>query len=120
MPMQSSTTLAPNRGWFRFSLRTLFMVVTACASWLGSGIHQVRERERMLAVEGIVFATVRSNGSPARADQRPPLLWRLLGARTIVFVGLDPNQTTPADLSRYKALFPEADVSRAPFIQATL
>ena len=39
---------APNRRWLRFSLRTLFVVVTVIACWLGWNLHQVRERDRLL------------------------------------------------------------------------
>ena len=34
----------PKRRWFRFTLRTLFVVVTVCACWLGWQIHIVHER----------------------------------------------------------------------------
>ena len=39
---------APKRRWFRFSLRTLFVVVTVCCVWLGWQLHIVRERQAML------------------------------------------------------------------------
>ncbi len=44
-------TPAPNRRWFRYSLRTLFVVVTVFSAWLALGVHKVREREKILASE---------------------------------------------------------------------
>jgi hypothetical protein len=38
----------PRRRWFRFSLRTLFLVVTALACWLGYQLHWIRERHKFL------------------------------------------------------------------------
>jgi len=36
---------APKRRWFRFSLRTLFVVVTVFAVWLGLEVKFVRDRQ---------------------------------------------------------------------------
>jgi len=37
-------THAPKRRWFRFSLRTLFVVVTVIACWLGWSLNWMRDR----------------------------------------------------------------------------
>jgi hypothetical protein len=38
----------PKRSWFRFSLRTLFAIVTAFCFWLGWNVNLVRERQTLL------------------------------------------------------------------------
>jgi len=40
-------TSTPKRRWFRFSLRTLFVVVTVLGIWLGWNAEIVRERTAM-------------------------------------------------------------------------
>jgi hypothetical protein len=44
-------TPAPKRRWFRFSLRTLFVVVTVLGCWLGYELNWVRERRLFIADE---------------------------------------------------------------------
>jgi len=39
---------APKRRWFSFSLRTLFVVVTAFAVWLGCGAWTFQDDERIV------------------------------------------------------------------------
>jgi hypothetical protein len=43
-------TCAPQRRWFRFSLRTLFVVVTVIACWLGWNVQIVRRRTATRAI----------------------------------------------------------------------
>ena len=50
----------------------------------------------------------------------PPLLWSLLRAEKIVFIGLSPDSYTERDLRHYQAMFPEAEISLAPFMSGTL
>ena len=40
---------APKRRWFRWSLRTMFVVVTLFAVWLGYSLNWIRERDKILA-----------------------------------------------------------------------
>src|SRR4249919_3316018 len=41
-------TALPKRRWFRFSLRTMFVVVTIFGVWLGWQLNIVRERKAIL------------------------------------------------------------------------
>jgi hypothetical protein len=101
---------APKRRWFRYSLRTLFVVVTVFGIWLGWNLHEVNERSRMagwIAAEG---GSV-NKGPPPRPWKTMPWSWFVLGAdpvSTIVFGGSD--RYTRDDLRRAEALFPEADI----------
>jgi hypothetical protein len=40
--------IAPPRHWFRFSLRTLFLVVTVAGCWMGYYLNWARERHEAL------------------------------------------------------------------------
>jgi len=42
--------LKPKRRWFQFSLRTLFVVMTVFAVWLGLRVHEGRKQQRAIAV----------------------------------------------------------------------
>src|SRR5262245_19175877 len=78
------TAPTPSRRW-RFSLRTLFVVVTALCIWIGWNAHQVHERNKLIAfLEGnrqelagssYVLSIIR------RESAVVPTLWRWLGAR---------------------------------------
>lgn len=46
---ETSMNLPPRRRWFRFSLRALFLVVTAFGCWLGYQLNWIRQREEFLA-----------------------------------------------------------------------
>ncbi len=51
---------APNRRWFRFSLRTLFVVVTIIAAigyWLAWNINVVHQRQAIRARPDVMFGT---------------------------------------------------------------
>ena len=37
------------RRWFRFNLRTLFLVLTVFACWLGYHVHWIRQRDQARA-----------------------------------------------------------------------
>src|SRR5262249_14468208 len=49
-------TLTPRRRWFRWSLRTMFVVLTAFCLWLGWNVNAVQQRKRLMdwaAIHGI-------------------------------------------------------------------
>lgn len=45
---------APKRRWFRFGLRTMFVVVTVFACWLGYQLNWIRQRHAFLARKDII------------------------------------------------------------------
>jgi hypothetical protein len=112
------------RIWFRFSLRTLFVLVTlfGCAmGWVAYSLNWIRQRREFCArpdVEALVVAD-------GDYSQAPAFLW-LFGekGRGIIRIIIDlpvwPEAVVPADrkrtveeqtlLDHAKNLFPEAEV----------
>ena len=111
-------TAKPRRRWFRFSLRTLFVVVTLLCLWLGSQVKAVRERQavrREFEAAGVKFFETGwvSMGSlrsprPYGQYQDPPFSRRLLGDRGVRGIFFD-RVATPADVEALSC-FPEAAI----------
>lgn len=105
------------RRWFRFGLRTMFVVVTVLACWLGYELSWVRQRRAVLP--GAMKSRSMSSRT-GRPEKRPApgLLW-LFGEPGYVDVIVRfpyrvGGELTPAEESKLEhteALFPEADVS---------
>jgi hypothetical protein len=97
---------AKPRRWFRFSVRTLFVVVTALACWLGYELNWIRQRHAILA-----------------EAQHPMLLGDYQPAKQLPILEMfhEPPVDSvtagtglpEAEFNRLKWLFPEAEVSRA-------
>ena len=122
---------APKHRWFRFSLRTMFLVITAIACWLGWNLHVVQTRlaARRLIVEngGVVFVIRGMKISPIDADGGPgvapfaydiglgeqwmisiPLVRRLLGDDFVALIHMPRDGATPMTSEDVKRIFPEA------------
>jgi hypothetical protein len=110
----------PRRRWFQFGLRTLFVVVTVVAVWLGLIVKVVRDREwARWAIEesGGVFldftnanATIYREGEP---NWHSSWISEMLGDNPAVFIGF-PRAVDHDDLE-LSSYFPEAHIiGRAP------
>ena len=101
------------RRWFRFSLRTLFVLLTLFGVWLGWNLPQVRKREAMLRYLNMPSSPLpRASITPGHTDKpwkTMPYSWYLLGAEPIETI-LVYGSLTAADLRELERLFPEADV----------
>ena len=91
---------APKRRWFRFSLRTLFVLVTVVGCWLGYSINWIKQRHAFLAHPYVIQEF---NDTPPSTVNRwgntwpvyaPWGLW-LLGERGLVSVWLPPKFWSP-------------------------
>jgi len=105
---------APKRRWFRFSLRTMFVAMTACTLifWLAWNIEQVREREQVLIM--LDSQSVMFGDYPVAVPRGSmPLIWKLLGAKRIDLIKL-PRNFNEEQMSNIKYLFPEAIVAEVP------
>jgi hypothetical protein len=107
---------APKRRWFQFSLRTLFVVVTVFAIWLGWQLKTVRDRKvladwiaenggRVFYVEDHHYAAIdeqkREWISPVR---------RLLGDQVTTSVYI-PQSATRDEIELISKIFPLAEHS---------
>ena len=112
-------TTAPKSRWFRFSLRTLFVVVTVFGIWLGYYRNWMLQREDARAwmhAQGIggSFGGIRPNPSAF------PWGLRMLGEKPLDFFLIQYGPTSryweaPPDeylklVEKIRGLFPEADV----------
>lgn len=106
------------RRWFRFSLRTMFVVVTVVAagmSWLEYQRDIVEERRQTIkhissvasSTTFVLFGCAESNWmAEVRSDI--PWAWRLLGAQAVWKITLDSDDFSEADVERFSKLFPES------------
>ena len=105
------------RRWFRFSLRTLFVVVTvlgAGAGWVVYQLNWIRQRDAVLKREEIVFLT-RLNPVPGQSWNSPPWPLAWFGAEAAGSPEfLLPDTTPDEDVARIQRLFPETRVVRQP------
>jgi hypothetical protein len=114
------TQAIAKRRWFRFSLRTMFVVVTVVAIFVGYHVHWIRERHSLLdrAKQPPGRDIIELPGEPLSA---PGLLW-LFGERGVAEIWIhfyEPpvhqmngqGETTPeqeAEGERIHRYFPES------------
>ena len=100
------------RRWFRYSLRTVFVVLTVLGVWLGSQVNWIRERREYIVAHGRFgvgdpFAESASESSP----RAPNLLW-LLGEEGIDSLEISTTRLSggeiPPEAAKARRLFPEA------------
>lgn len=129
-PRKPSSALdaRPSRRWFRFSLRTMLVVVTALCVWLAwesSVVRERRELRRELTESRFEFETATnwSQRMPLGASLEKParvsLIRRLLGDEAIQHIWYVPHYQEPEEtkelLARLKRVFPEAQLSERLF-----
>jgi hypothetical protein len=85
---------SPVRRWFRFSLRTLFVVVTVFACWLGCQLNWIRQRHEHL----------RRFPEKQFHDVAAPLSLRPFGEAGVEWLNVDDGP----GVGELRSLFPEA------------
>jgi hypothetical protein len=96
----------PRHQSFRFSLRTLFVLITLVAIWVGWSFNWIRQRREFVRLGNELGAVV------SRGEVRAPgLLWVFgeLGAQ-VVLLFTDKE----SDFDRARQIFPEAHVETNP------
>jgi hypothetical protein len=94
----------PRRRWFRFSLRTMLVLVTLVCVYLGWAMNWIHERRAFLSQPGVNSFAV----SIEKAASPRPL--ELLGEGGTEIILLDHNLPR-VYLERAHRLFPESEVS---------
>ena len=89
--------------WPRFSLRMLFVAVTALACWLGYEMSWIVQRRAMLR-----DPSVNATGSIPANPANVPWIVRMFGDAEFTFLTVPPEKFT-----RASRLFPEANVGAA-------
>jgi hypothetical protein len=97
----------PKRRWFRFNLRTLFVVTTFVAIYLNWQTVVVHERKALLAESerfGLWWTDGKGSWWPIRS---------LMGDQSVAVLVITDN-VSPKETDRLKRVFSEAEVVRLP------
>jgi hypothetical protein len=114
----------PRRRWFRFSLRTMFVIVTLFACWIGWQTTIVRERKAVLKEmrgnPSFHVTTVAERLDWAVAPNTPlpkvSIVRSWLGDEPVFSLSiLGHAEGSESVLTRFKNAFPESEVVERPF-----
>jgi hypothetical protein len=124
MSSLSKSAMNINRRWFRFSLRTMFLLVTTVCGILGWNLKIVRERQAAMKwLEDLggsamdcqcIYSMMLDGPRVVRSYNdklRPSWLRKVLGDKKIMTVELPPTLTT-IERNRIWAIFPEAQIQQ--------
>ncbi len=95
-----------SRRRFQFSLRTLFVLITLVALWIGWSLNWIRQRQAFLPPDDL-DQTRPFASSTEKTVTAPGLLW-IFGEEGVATIFVPERQTD--DFAEAKRLFPEADV----------
>ena len=116
----------PKRRRFRFSLRTLFVLVTVLCIWLGSQASTVYHRRQLLSrLDPVVFRgfpkykTIMWGGNPCvvegeystAGEHQISWIRRVFGDKLVPIIGL-PERMSPEEVKEFKSAFPESLISQ--------
>ena len=107
--------MKPRRRWFRFSLRTFFVLVTVFGVWLSMQVNWIRQRHEALQLAdkngGYYWESSPFRDDDLRGTFNPaPWSIRLLGEPGILYVAIGPAKTSRYTKREMQALFPEAEI----------
>ena len=102
---------APKRRWPRFSLRTMFVVVTVFGCWLGYEMNWIRQRRQVIAsptIQSFPYCLLRTGDTITKEYSIAP--WPLCWIGETGYWGIAlPRGTSEDEVVRVRGLFPEAE-----------
>jgi hypothetical protein len=99
----TETLVKPSRRFLRFSLRTMFVLVTLTACWLGWQAKIVADRKSAMKIHGMGF-------EPDCWGPNLGIVRTWMGDYPIREFFIWDDQVTPADAAHIRAVFPEASI----------
>jgi len=97
---------APKRRWLQFNLRTLFVLITLIACWLGYELNWIRQRHDFITEETANCESLRQRGhkdvftvSSVGPGKSPALLW-LFGEPRLDYLAFVVESRMPADMRK--------------------
>jgi hypothetical protein len=101
------TETKPKRRWFRFSLRTVFVLVArvgVAAGWVACQLNWIQQRHEFFKCDGVSYSY-----PGAGAKTLVPWSLRLFGEPAYAQI-----TTFPAEMKMAQSLFPEAMILKGP------
>jgi hypothetical protein len=112
---QRSMTAPPKRHWFRFGLRTLFVLVTivcALSGWLAWNLRQMRHRIETARTIELRGGSIEWGWIYTSDLKLVPSLWRFLGADPMFCINLPSTEFSKEEAASIREVFPESLVCR--------
>jgi hypothetical protein len=113
-------TPAPKRRWFRWSLRTMFVVALLVACGFGYPLNWIRQRHALIeapertgveAEYGVAIVPMSLRATARVETNAAPWPLRWLGERGVSTLYVRDDMPDP-EVARIRALFPEAEIER--------
>lgn len=105
-----------NRRYFQFGLRSLFLVITLFAVWLGWELKFIRDRDDAKARADADGGWIEPAAAIGGMSPDIPLWRRYLGDEAIYLIEMPPD-AMESEWSRVRRLFPESAMQR--YVRAT-
>jgi hypothetical protein len=91
--------------WFRFSLRTLFVVTTVLCLWIGWNVRQVHHRAAIARLIESRGGTLSENSLTGCPGGKLPVIWKVLGAKRIWSIELPAGKFSAEEVLQIRTAF---------------
>lgn len=107
-----AATSIPRRRWLQFGLRTMFVVVTVVALWLGWEVNFVRQRQAWRREHAALTERPIKTPNPSYVPKTTIPPWRIWMGDSYLSQIYFPPDWTEQDRAYATRLFPEANLFR--------
>jgi hypothetical protein len=104
----------PSHRRFKFDLRSLFILATLVALWLGWSLYRIHQREVTLQYL-ISRGAIITYGQPIRPWKQLPITWQLFGVKSVQRI----ESVDKDDRDHIADSFPEAELVVPPDVVIT-